>query len=120
MSIDGSVEGVLERTDGDSDCRDKLSDAASSELSSNSGPELLTTSVSGVVPEGSSDSGWYLLAIVLFAAPIRGMLKIFRQVIVLRRREGKGKLGRGDSPPILRQKRPRKNRPRLSRSDRRN
>jgi hypothetical protein len=120
VSIEASVEGVLERDDGDSGRRDKLSDAASSELLSNSGPELLTMSVSGVVPEGSSDSAWNLLAIVLFAGLFLGMSKVFRQVIVLQRREGKCKLGRGDSPPILRQKRPRKNLTRLSQSDRRN
>jgi hypothetical protein len=66
-SIEGTVDGVLERDDGDPVRLDRLSDAASFELLSDSGPELSTTTVSGVNPEDSSDSDWNLLAIWLRA-----------------------------------------------------
>jgi hypothetical protein len=41
-SIEGADDGVLVRDDGDAERLDKLSGAASSELSSASGPKLLT------------------------------------------------------------------------------
>ncbi len=119
-SLEDSVNGVFERDKGDLVCLDRSSDATEAELSSNSGPESSTMTVSGVISEDSSDSAWNLLAILLVVRRAGGMPKIFQQAIILRRQEGKVELGKGNSPPILRLKRPRKDRPHLSQSDPRN